>query len=293
MALNVEAADRVKAIVLADDYTGYGSPLWAQHGFSLLLEVEAEKDRKLILFDAASHHEPLLFNMSQLGISPSTISLIVLSHHHYDHTGGLLGLLQKMGGKEVSLTAHPEIFKQSFKLEPRLRFIGPKSERLREEAEALGGCWKLSRNPVKLFPGVVFTGEIERVTSFERETTLKAYTVKNGKIVRDRLEDDVSLAVNTRQGLLVFSACSHAGIINIVRKAKALTGAEKVKAVLGGFHLVDASTQRIKQTIKALKELNVENVYAGHCTGLKAECMLLSEFGENFRKLHCGFTVEF
>ena len=177
-------------------------------------------------------------------------------------------------------------------LRPKIELIGVKSERFKEEVEELGGRWLLTREPLKLFPGVFTTGEVERVTEFER-STLKSFMVKDGKLVEDPLIDDLSLAINLREGLIVISGCSHAGIVNIVRKAKNLAKAGKIKAVIGGFHLVNASTERIEKTLKALQKLGVEKVYTGHCTGLKAECMFAERFKEDFKKLYCGLTVKF
>lgn len=293
LALRVGAADRVKVTVLAEDYAGYGGRLWAQHGTSFLVDVEAEGLKGRILFDTATYAEPLIFNMKALNVQPSTIDYIVLSHCHYDHTGGLLGLLRETGGKPIPVIAHPEIFRQPLLVGGRLEPIGAPVGNLKEEVEKLGGMWILTRDPLKLFQGVTTTGEVERVTEFERETTLKAYTIEAGRLVRDGLVDDLSLALNVKGSLVVISGCSHAGIVNIVKKASSVTGVRRIRAVMGGFHLVGASEQRIKSTVKTLRRMGVKEVYTGHCTGFRAECLFAREFGGNFRKLYCGMTAEF
>lgn len=99
--------------------------------------------------------------------------------------------------------------------------------------------------------------------------------------------------VNVRdKGLFIITGCSHAGIVNIVKHSMTVSGIRKVKAVIGGLHLIDASDDRIKKTVKGLRELGVERIYAGHCTGFKAEMKLFKEFRNNFEKLQCGKVID-
>jgi 7,8-dihydropterin-6-yl-methyl-4-(beta-D-ribofuranosyl)aminobenzene 5'-phosphate synthase len=91
---------------------------------------------------------------------------------------------------------------------------------------------------------------------------------------------------------VVVSGCSHAGIVSIVKHAIRLTGEERVRAVIGGFHLIDASNDRIGRTVEEFKRLGVGEVYTGHCTGLRAEAAFLEAYGERFHKLHSGMVIE-
>ena len=112
-------------------------------------------------------------------------------------------------------------------------------------------------------------------------------------MVLDQVPDDMSLVVNVRdKGLFVVSGCSHAGIVNIVKHSSEVSQVEKVKAVVGGLHLIDAGGDRIRKTVKGLKELGVERVYAGHCTGLEGEIALQKEFKDKFERLQCGKVVD-
>jgi len=94
-----------------------------------------------------------------------------------------------------------------------------------------------------------------------------------------------------KKGLVVIGGCSHPGIVSMTRKAMNISGVNKVYAIIGGFHLIDADGQRIKNTIDAIKEMDIEKIYTGHCTGLKAEAMLLEEFKDKFNKLHSGKII--
>jgi len=277
----------LRIYTLADDYAGYNSPYWAQHGISFLIEVEDNGIHKRILFDTGSYAEPILFNMKLLGIDPKTIDTIVLSHNHFDHTGGLIGILKHIK-KNIPIIAHQNIFKTSFAVEPAFLYAGmpPKVKR---EAEDLGAIWILTRDPLKLASMITTTGEVTKRRDFEK-TSIGLYEIRDGRIIQDPLEDEISLVITTPKGLVVITGCSHPGIISIIETATTLTGIKQVRAVIGGLHLINASKERIERTVQLLAELSL-NVYAGHCTGLKAEALIQMKLGEKFEKLHAGKTI--
>lgn len=277
-----------KIYVLAEDYVGYNSPFWAQHGISFLIEKDGER----ILFDTATYAEPILFNMDKLGIDPKSIDMIVLSHNHLDHTGGIHELVKRIG-KEIPIFAHPKIFKMSFALEGGFFYVGI-HPRLREEVEKLGGVWVLSEDPIEIAKGVFTTGEIrdEEKLDFERYPTISLYKIESGKLLKDSVEDEIGLAIVDNSKLLLISGCSHPGIVSMLKKAMDITGVKVLSAVIGGFHLIEASEERIRKTMATLKELGLSSVYTGHCTGFKAECLFADAFKEGFHKLHCGMIIE-
>ena len=156
-----------------------------------------------------------------------------------------------------------------------------------------GGYPTLLSKPFELMPGVFWTGEVEKVTSFEKTVTLATRTIIEGEVVNDQIIDDISLVMNVKdKGLFVVSGCSHAGIVNIVKHSIKVSQIDKVRAVIGGFHLIDADTDRIINTSKSLKDLGVQKVYTGHCTGFKGELAIYDEFKESFEKLHCGKVID-
>lgn len=291
--MEIGEIDELEIYILAEDYAGYNSQFWAQHGISFLIEAKSNGIVRRILFDAASYAEPILFNMRLMGINPKTIDLIVLSHSHFDHTGGLLGIMKKIR-KETPIFAHPNIFKVSFATEPEFIYAGIPPIR-KKEIEKLGGIWILSRDPIRIMSGIFTLGEIEKENKvdFEREVTIDLQKLENGRVVQDEVEDEIGLGIVTEKGLVVIGGCSHPGIVSMVQKAIEITGTTDVYAVIGGFHLISANDERIQNTIKALRDLGVKKIYTGHCTGLKAEAMFLKEFGKNFEKLHSGKVLRF
>ncbi len=292
----LDIVDSLTVYVLLEDYAGYNSSFIAQHGVSFLVEARSGSQRIKVLFDAGPDHEHVLSNAVNLGLSLRDIDYVVLSHSHYDHTGGLIGLLRHVR-KTLPIVAHPDIFKMVVDLEPRLRYVGipPDPATAEKEIEELGGMLILSKNPVKLAAGISTTGEIrpdERV-DYEKQATLKLFRVVDGEILEDPINEEIGLAINMRDGVVVIAGCSHPGIVSMAKKAAAVFNKDRVKAVIGGFHLINADDARISRTIEGLKELGVKDVYTGHCTGLKAEYAFMQGFGDGFRKLHAGMVISF
>jgi len=286
----LDVCDGLEVYVLADDYAGYSSPFIAQHGISLLLKIEYNNEVKYILFDTGTYAKPILFNMKLLKINPSVIDVIILSHCHYDHTGGLAGILKKIRKEEVPVITHPDIFRLHLVLKPHVMHVGIPRRCNRERVEELGGKWILVKEPFNITPCVMYSGEIREIEEFEK-TDIELYTVKDGKLVKDPVRDEVAIAVNTKKGLIIIVGCSHPGIISITKHFKKITGVEKIEAIIGGLHLINAKENRIKKTIEELNNMNVKNLYVGHCTGLRAEAEILRIFKGNFEKLCSGMRI--
>ncbi|HEC88359.1 MAG TPA: MBL fold metallo-hydrolase [Thermoplasmata archaeon] len=278
---------------LLEDYAGYNTSFYAQHGLSFLIEVESEGIKKRVLFDTGQSAEPILHNMEILGIDPKTIDMVFLSHCHYDHTQGLVGILKEIKKTDIPIVAHPEIFRYHVVLAPYLRPIGMIEENTQEEIEKYGGKFFLTKAPLPLLNGLFSTGEIDIKEDFEKEVEIELYTIEELEIRRDKMIDDMSLVLKLDDGIVVISGCSHAGIVSITKKAVEITKESNIKAIIGGFHLIDARKERIHETIKKLSEMNVEKIYAGHCTGLIAECEFRKVWKDNFEKLHSGKIIEF
>ena len=249
--------------------------LLAEYGLSIVVET----DDVNILFDTGASISAS-YNADVLGIDLSKIDKVVLSHGHYDHTGGLRQILGKMG-KEVEIIAHPDIWaaKYSRSQGRKDRYNGIPFQR--QELERLGANFNLTTKPVRITDSIMTTGEVPMVTDFE-EIEPVFFVKQDSGWQPDKLLDDQALIINAEPGLIVILGCAHRGPINTLYYAQQLTGVKSIHTVLGGAHLIHASEERIWLTIAALKELGVQRLGLCHCTGLPAIMLIAHEFEDKF-----------
>lgn len=254
-----------------------GAPfLLAEWGLSILVTT----DEANILLDTGQSTSAS-YNAAISGVDLSKVDKIVISHGHFDHTGGLQQVLQQMR-KEVEIIAHPDMWapKYARRLDDTKRYIGIPYQR--QELESLGAHFNLTTEPTKITDNIMTTGEIPMITDFEEIEPDRFFVKEDSGWQPDKLLDDQALIINTELGLIVVTGCAHHGLINTLYHARQLTGVKQIHTVLGGCHLVGASIERISLTIAALKELDVQRVGVSHCTGMPASVMMAHELGDRF-----------
>jgi len=277
----------VRLTTLTDNTTGQ-SGLLAEHGLSILVEVGGHR----ILLDTGATYTAL-HNARSLGIDLTSVEAIVLSHGHYDHTGGLKAVLRELAsdGREVPVIAHPDLWSARYSRRGDGRPTYAGIPFLREEMESMGARFRLSRQPVEVVERVWTTGEVPLVTPFEQLD--HRLVVRDGADWRqDELADDLALIVSTEMGLVVVAGCAHRGIVNTVAQARRVTGETRVYAVVGGTHLSFAPEAQVARTAKALRESGVQRLGVSHCTGLPAAARLAHEFGDAFFFNSAGTSIE-
>lgn len=256
----------------------------AEWGLSILVTT----DNLNILMDTGASISTT-YNADVLGVDLSKVDKIVLSHGHFDHTGGLREVLRKTG--EVEVIAHPDMWASKYaRLGKREFYVGIPFQR--EELESLGASFRLTREPVHLGNGIMTTGEIPMSTSYE-EVDPDIFVKQEGKLYPDPLADDLALVIETEPGLIVILGCAHRGIINTLRHAQKLTGRETIHTVIGGMHLFRAPEKQVEQTITALKAMGISKLGVSHCTGFYASARLAKEFDDKFFLNNAGsrFTL--
>jgi 7,8-dihydropterin-6-yl-methyl-4-(beta-D-ribofuranosyl)aminobenzene 5'-phosphate synthase len=290
--LGGRAAPRVPAAFL-EGGEALDAPI-AEHGFSALATVQKDGRERRILFDAGLTPNGLVENMRRLSLSPEGIEAIVLSHGHFDHTTGLDGLARALGRPNLPIVVHPQFWS-------RRRIVIPGREPFEmpstSKAALVAAGFEIveEERPSLLLDGsLLITGEVDRTTEFERGFPIHQ-AFRDGQWQPDPLIlDDQSLVVNVRdRGLVVLTGCGHAGVVNIVRYARKLTGVDRVYAVMGGFHLNGPLFEPIiPDTCNALAELAPEVIVPAHCTGWRAVHALAARFPEAFIQNSIGTRYE-
>lgn len=261
------------------------SPFRAEHGFSMLLEHESKK----ILFDTGQT-AAVIHNLSLLKVHPSEIDALVLSHGHYDHSGGLFHLLQH-GGKRYPLYAHSDIFTPRFSVsQDSRRFVG--IPYVKDQLTTLGVDWQLGKEPREIASNLWFSGQIPRRTDFEPGDT-RLVTCCNDGDCPDHIIDDISLYYVSAKGLVVIGGCTHSGLVNTVSYGLELTGSERLYGWIGGTHLGPVGTEQQTKTLDKLESYQPEFVLAGHCTGFPMMAELSRRLGSRFIPAFVSTTIEF
>jgi 7,8-dihydropterin-6-yl-methyl-4-(beta-D-ribofuranosyl)aminobenzene 5'-phosphate synthase len=284
------AVKNVQITVLIENSKNSAEPkLQTKHGLSFFINATIDDNKKVtILMDSGPSPEALLHNAHVLRIDLEDADVVVLSHGHYDHTGGLIEAIKRMK-KQVPVIGHPLLFDPKLKIMPHLKYIGAPFRLY--DIESAGGLPILSTSPVKVSEGIATTGEVPRKTCFE---DVKGFwTVRDTKFAEDIMVDDQALVIDVKgKGLVVVSGCAHSGIINTINYAQKTAGSRKVYGVLGGFHLMGADNKRIEATVDELKKLDLEFVGPCHCTGKKATEKMKEEMGKCCRPLFTGNKIE-
>ncbi len=270
----------LKITVLVDNTVIKPMGLKGEHGLSMLIE----KDGKKVLFDTGQS-DILLKNLMKLDIDVD-FDAVVVSHGHYDHAGGLKAVLENTSTK---VFIHREAFKTRYAEEPFKGFIGIPFKK--EVIEDLGDVIYIDRAR-EIIKDVWVSGYVERITPFEKGDS-RLYFIENGKKVADIVEDDMSLYIKTKKGLIIVLGCAHAGLVNIIEHARRTTGVEKICGIIGGTHLGLVGKEQRRKTIKFLKSLDFEFIAPNHCTTQSVIAELKGIFGDRLLFAGVGFEHEF
>jgi len=278
-------ADRIEITALVDNYIdmfvpshphanrppfALDRPLLAEHGLSFYINVFSDGKEHKILMDTGLSCGCMLHNARQLRISLDQIETVVLSHGHFDHTGGLSTFLQT-SAHQVPVIVHPDAF-----LKRRLNSPGREPVNLPELDPV---SLKKDHADIQQHSGpslhagghLMATGEVERTEPFEKGFPGMEAWDGNGW-APDPIRDDQAIIANIQErGLVIISGCAHAGIINTIRHAQRVTGVDHIIAVLGGFHLTGPLfAPAVNPTIKAMKQIKPDFIVPMHCTGWDA-----------------------
>lgn len=274
----------VKIIVLVDNTRAPG--LAAEHGFSLWIEAAGMR----ILFDTGQG-KALFGNAHRLGVRLEETGCLVISHGHYDHTGGMAEALKV--APKARLVLHPRALVPRYSLQPGKppREIGMPATARDAVDRARDGEVTWSVRTIQLAAGIGVTGSIPRETGYEDAGGPFFLDSRGEK--EDAIEDDQALWIGTPEGLIVCVGCSHAGLINTLNYVREVSGVSTIRAVIGGFHLLQADTRRLETTVASLRFLAPEMIAPCHCSGEKAVGLLKDSFGARVATCHVGVEYAF
>ena len=270
--------------VLCENSVGPLSGTLGEHGFAALIEPAGGEP---LLFDTGQGFT-LLHNARRMNKDLTRVGQVVISHGHYDHTGGLKPLLEECGPKLVY--SHPSVFKPRYRVKDNGEWYPITIPASREELEAAGASFDLSKEFRTIAPGICLTGEVPRVTDFESGDQ-GLYCDSDGQEF-DNTPDDQSLLLETEKGFVLILGCCHAGLVNTVEHVAAMTGRRDMYAVIGGTHLGFCSLEQIAKTVKALRNMGIKKLAASHCTGFAASARLAQELPKEFQTAMVGYTLE-
>ena len=270
-----EARPRVgslRIVILSTMLANEGVGEW---GFSAYVEADGHR----ILFDTGARPRTVLENAKELKVDLASVDLVVLSHNHGDHTGGLLTLRSELSRERKQALAVAHVGEGIFWPRP-----GPDGAernnalRIKAEYERSGGTFVVHDAPVALFPAIWLTGPVPRVHP-ERNWSGLGRMVTDAGAVEDTIPEDQSLVFDTADGLVVLSGCGHSGVVNTALYARKVVREASLFALIGGFHLYPLDDPGLQWTADQLRPLGVRNLVGAHCTGIEAVYRLRASLG--------------
>ena len=258
--------------------------LVAEHG----LCFHVQSGEQSLLFDTGQT-DLAVINAETLRIPLDRVEAVVLSHGHYDHTGGVTAMLDVV--PEARIYLHPAAFENKFSHNSgQSRSIGMSDCVAQTIRQRAGGFIQTTRQ-TKIFEGVFVTGEITRSNAYEDSGG--AFFLDAAGTQLDPITDDQTLVIDLGCSVVLLLGCAHSGVVNTLEHVRHLTGGKSVSAVIGGLHLGSASEVRIQQTIARLLDAKLEILAPTHCTGWPATAKLWSAFPDICHPAGVGTVFEF
>ncbi|WP_194191222.1 MBL fold metallo-hydrolase [Clostridium chrysemydis] len=266
---------KIKITTLIENKEDNYNKLKNEHGLSLLIEAYGEK----ILFDTGKSGD-FLDNAKDLNVDLENLGYVILSHGHYDHSGGFKRLAKSIDKKTNLLVSEEFFFKKYKKLDYGFKFNGNSFDRdfifeNNINIEFIKEDFNKISDKIYLFKNFKVLNDFEKIEDC-------FYLKKDNNFIRDDFKDEVALGIDTDKGIILVLGCAHIGIVNIIESVKRKTNKE-IFAVFGGSHLVNASRVQILETIKYLKDKNIKILRLSHCTGDKVCSEFIREFKDRFK----------
>jgi 7,8-dihydropterin-6-yl-methyl-4-(beta-D-ribofuranosyl)aminobenzene 5'-phosphate synthase len=289
-----------------------GKTLISEFGLSMHAETRRGTETRNVLIDFGFTPEALINNADLVGVDPAKLDALVLSHGHYDHFGGLSGFLRANNGKlkntlPIYIGGEEAFCSREWTAPPVRGDFGALDRKAIEDANL---AVTYAEGPAIVADHGFTTGHIDQ-TSFEKILSPSAMKIgvdhgigcyadklpedeRTKTIIPDQFRHEIAIAFNLRgRGLIVLSSCSHRGVINVIKQARATSGVNKVHAVIGGFHLAPYKEDYVRETVTAIKDMDIDYVIPLHCTGEPFYEMAKAEIPNKLLRSYTGTRFVF
>lgn len=285
----------LKITTLIENNPGDKKDLYFEHGLSLLIEA----DGKRILFDTGQSGD-FIKNAKTLNQSLTDLDFVILSHGHYDHSGGFRKFIEAVE-KSPGLIIGEEFFKPKYKRvsENEYKYNGNSFDEIFIKNKQIP-LRKVKEDIIYLTKNIMVFHNFDRSAEYEKLSdkffildsleNIESSSYNRSDYVRDEFSDEIVLGINTKKGMVVIVGCSHAGIINIINTIRKRTDIP-IYAVIGGTHLVDADEFRIQQTVSSFEAMNIRYIAVSHCTGEQGMEEIKKNMGEKFILNNTGRVI--
>jgi 7,8-dihydropterin-6-yl-methyl-4-(beta-D-ribofuranosyl)aminobenzene 5'-phosphate synthase len=275
-----------KITVLCENTVLSTAPLIGEHGLSFLIEDGDD----VTLFDTGQGLG-IINNMKKMRKDIKSIKRIILSHGHYDHTGGLMPVLREYGGS-IPVYLNVSAFNEKSAIQPDGGMAPIGMRYSRDEYEKNGAVFHEISDLAAITDSITSLSGIKHGSNWHSwDTRLKQRS--GSDMMDDPFEDDLSLLLETPKGPVALLGCAHAGIIEILAEFSRRMGIKKFHAVIGGTHLGNAPENYVVKAINAVRDYDVDIIGVSHCTGFKVAMRFANEFPDRFANASVGSVFEF
>lgn len=271
----------MKIVVLMEDKALEKKELETEHGLSVYMELDGKK----ILFDTGQSGK-FIDNANALNVDLKDLDYVLISHGHYDHSGGLERLIEEVS-PHIELFVGKNFFHDKYSLRDSgdYEYVGNPFDRSYLEEKEIKTEY-VDVDMLNITENLMVFTNFNRKDEFENNNQ-KMFLKEDGVYKLDTFPDEISIGIKTDKGLIVVVGCSHPGIVNILETIMDRTGM-KIHQVIGGTHLIEEDDDKIKKVIDYLKEKDIKYISACHCTGKQGETMLSQELEDGFMEMKTG-----
>jgi 7,8-dihydropterin-6-yl-methyl-4-(beta-D-ribofuranosyl)aminobenzene 5'-phosphate synthase len=274
----------MKITNLLENHTNSENPkLKAEHGLSFYIENMGH-----IIMSDVGQSGYFADNAEMLGIDLSNVEALAISHHHYDHGGGLNRFFAENNQARVYIRQSLGADYVAEDKDKGIRSIGLDQQVLLDNKDQI----ELVNNTQEVLPGLHLITHIPR--KFPKPSGDQRLKIKMGeKIQPDPFDHEMVTVLEQENGLVILTGCAHNGVLNMIEATRELLPGKKILAVVGGFHLHHEEGREIRDIGNVLLEMDIPAVYTGHCTGEDATDALAEILGKRLHRLYTGLVIEF